>query len=373
MIVGVIKEIKNTEGRVALTPAGAKALVQDGHKVLIEKSAGLGSGFDDNSYLATGAEIIDSNKTVFELADMILKVKEPQPSEYDLLREGQILFTYLHLAAEPELTKALMKNKVVSISYETVQMPDGTLPLLAPMSEIAGRMATQVGAETLTKHKGGKGVLLSGIPGVAPAKVAIIGGGVVGINAAKIAVGMGADVTIIDISPKRLRAIDDIFNFRIKTVMSNSYNLMEAVKESDLVISGVLLPGAKAPKLITEEMVMQMSPGSVIVDVAIDQGGSVETIDHSTTHDNPTFEKHGVIHYSVANMPGAVARTSTLGLTNCTLPYVLKIANKGYAQAIADDESLAKGVNVLNGKVVYKDVAVAFGLEYVPMDEAIKY
>ena len=367
MIVGVPKEIKNTEGRVALTPAGAKALVLDGHRVLIEKSAGMGSGFDDNSYIATGAEIIDSNEKVFKLADMIVKVKEPQASEYDLLREGQILFTYLHLAAEPELTKALMKNKVVSICYETVQMPDGTLPLLAPMSEIAGRMAAQVGAEMLTKNKGGKGVLLSGVPGVAPAKIAIIGAGVVGLNAAKISVGMGADVTILDISPKRLRAIDDIFNFRIKTVMSNSYNIMEAVKEADLVISGVLLPGAKAPKIITEEMVSQMSLGSVIVDVAIDQGGSVETIDHSTTHDNPTFVKYGVVHYSVANIPGAVARTSTLALTNCTLPYVLNIANKGYVQAIAEDESLAKGVNVLNGQVVYKDVAVAYGLEYVPM------
>jgi len=371
MIIGVPKEIKNNENRVALTPAGVTALIQDGHKVVVEESAGVGSGFKDESFTAAGAMILGSAKDVFDTADMIVKVKEPLPQEYDLFKEGQILFTYLHLAPEYELTKALLEKKVVGIAYETVQLPNGSLPLLAPMSEIAGRMSVQVGAQFLAKQYGGKGVLPSGVPGVPPAKVTVVGGGVVGANAAKIAAGMGADVTIVEKSPERLRILDDLFNFRVKTVVSNYYNLMNAVKEADLLIGAVLLPGAIAPKVVTKEMVMQMSEGSVIVDVAIDQGGCVETIDKITTHDNPTFVKYGVVHYSVANMPGAVARTSTLALTNATLPYVLKIANCGYKNTILSDQALFKGVNVYHGKVTYKGVADSLGLEYMPLSELL--
>lgn len=369
MIIGIPKEIKNNENRVALTPAGASALTQDGHKVLVEKSAGAGSGFSDESYAATGAEIVAEAREVFAKSDMIVKVKEPQPAEYNLFKEGQILFTYLHLAPEYELTQALLKKNIVGIAYETVQLSNGALPLLAPMSEIAGRMSVQIGAQFLCKQHGGKGILLSGVPGVLPAKVTIVGGGVVGTNAARIAVGMGADVTIVEKSPQRLRVLDDMFGFRAKTVVSNNYNLAAAVKESDLVIGAVLLPGAKAPRLVKEEMVKEMTEGAVIVDVAIDQGGCVETIDRITTHDNPTFTKYGVVHYSVANMPGAVARTSTLALTNATLPYIQTIAGKGYQAAIQEDPALAKGVNVLNGKVTFKEVAQALGLEYTPLSE----
>ena len=371
MIIGVPKEIKNNENRVALTPAGANALVREGHKVLVEKWAGVGSGFSDESYVSAGAGIIDTAAEVFQSSDMIVKVKEPQSSEYNLFKEGQILFTYLHLAPEPELTRALLEKKVVGIAYETVQLPNRALPLLAPMSEIAGRMSVQIGAHFLGKQYGGKGVLLSGVPGVLPGKVTIVGGGVVGVNAAKMAVGLGADVTIIEMNPDRLRVLDDLFNFRVKTLMSNHYNITNAVKESDLVVGAVLLPGAKAPRLVTEEMVKEMSPGSVIVDVAIDQGGCVETIDRITTHDNPTFIKHGVVHYSVANMPGAVARTSTLSLTNSTLPYVQRLAGKGYVSAIREDNALALGVNVLNGKVTFKGVADSLGLEYTPLSQLL--
>jgi alanine dehydrogenase len=371
MIIGVPKEIKNNENRVALTPAGVVALVKEGHKVVIEKSAGAGSGFGDESYVAAGAAILDSNKEVFDAADMIVKVKEPLEPEYQLFKEGQVLFTYLHLAPEYELTKALLERKVVGIAYETVEMPNGSLPLLAPMSEIAGRMSVQVGAQFLAKRYGGKGVLLSGVPGVPPARVTVVGGGVVGTNAAKIAVGMGADVTIIEKSPERLRMLDDMFGFRAKTVMSNHYNLANAVKEADLVIGGVLLPGAKAPKLVTEEMVRQMSEGSVIVDVAIDQGGCVETVDRITTHDDPVYIKYGVVHYSVANMPGAVARTSTLALTNATLPYVLKLAGMGYKNAILNDQPLLKGVNVCNGMLTYKAVADSLNLPYTPIGQLL--
>jgi len=371
VIIGVPKEIKNNENRVALTPAGANSLVREGHKVLVEKSAGVGSGFSDESYTAAGASIIDAAAEVFQSSDMIVKVKEPQSSEYNLFKEGQILFTYLHLAPEPELTRALLEKKVVGIAYETVQLPNRALPLLAPMSEIAGRMSVQIGAHFLGKQYGGKGVLLSGVPGVLPGKVTIVGGGVVGVNAAKMAVGLGADVTIIEMNPDRLRVLDDLFNFRVKTLMSNHYNITNAVKESDLVVGAVLLPGAKAPRLVTEEMVKEMSPGSVIVDVAIDQGGCVETIDRITTHDNPTFIKHGVVHYSVANMPGAVARTSTLSLTNSTLPYVQRLAGKGYVSAIREDNALALGVNVLNGKVTFKGVADSLGLEYTPLSQLL--
>lgn len=369
MIIGVPKEIKNNENRVALTPAGVNALVKAGHNVLIETSAGEGSGIADSDYSAVGAEIVDTNKEVYARADMIIKVKEPQPTEYELFREGQILYTYLHLAAEPELTRCLMDKKVVSIAYETVQLEDGSLPLLAPMSEIAGRMSIQVGVHFLEKPHGGRGVLLGGVPGVLPAEVVIIGGGVVGTNAAKMAVGLGASVTIIEKSPERMRYLDDIFGNKVKTLMSNEYNIENAVKKADLLIGAVLIPGTKAPHLVTEDMVKQMKKGSVIVDVAIDQGGSVETIDRVTTHSNPTFEKFGIIHYSVANMPGAVPRTSTFALTNVTLSYALEIANKGWKQAVLDNKELAKGINVLDGHVTYKAVADAFSLPYTPLEK----
>ncbi|MZE28471.1 alanine dehydrogenase, partial [Bacillus anthracis] len=320
MRIGIPTEIKNNENRVAMTPAGAVHLVQNGHEVFVQKGAGLGSGFTDEEYVQAGAKLVETAEEAWN-QDMVMKVKEPVASEYGYFREGLILFTYLHLAPEPELTKALIDNKVVSIAYETVQLDNRSLPLLAPMSEVAGRMSAQIGAQFLEKNKGGKGILLAGVPGVKRGKVTIIGGGQAGTNAAKIAVGLGADVTIIDLSAERLRQLDDIFGNQVKTLMSNPYNIAEAVKESDLVIGAVLIPGAKAPKLVTEEMIQSMEPGSVVVDIAIDQGGIFETTDRITTHDNPTYEKHGVVHYAVANMPGAVPRTSTLALTNVTVPY----------------------------------------------------
>ena len=371
MIIGVPKEIKNNENRVAITSAGVTALVQSGHKVVIEQNAGIGSGITNKEYIAAGAQMLDTAKEVFDTAEMIVKVKEPIEPEYALFNEGQLLFTYLHLAPEPELTRLLLKKKITGIAYETVQPADRTLPLLTPMSEVAGRMSVQVGAQFLENPYGGKGILLGGVPGVPPAKVAIIGGGVVGTNAAKRAIGMGADVTIIDMAANRLRYLDDIFGSRIKTVMSNPYNVMQVVKESDLVIGAVLIPGAKAPKIVTENMVKEMTTGSVIVDVAIDQGGCVETCDHATTHDEPTYEKYGVVHYSVANMPGAVARTSTYALTNATLPYALKLADKGWQKAVRDDLGLARGVNVVAGKLTYKAVAEALDLEYTPLGSVI--
>lgn len=369
MIVGVPREIKNNENRVALTPAGVEALRKAGHQVVIENNAGIGSGISNEEYTAAGADILATPAEVFNSADMIMKVKEPLPAEYDLFKDGQLLFTYLHLAPEPELTAALLKKNVVGIAYETVQPADKSLPLLTPMSEVAGRMSIQIGAQFLEKPHGGKGILLGGVPGVAPAKVAIVGGGIVGTNAAKMAIGMGADVTILDISPARLRYLDDIFGSRIKTLVSNSYNVKHAVTEADLVIGAVLIPGAKAPKIVTEDMVRAMKPGSVIVDVAIDQGGSIETVDRVTTHAEPTYEKFGVVHYSVANMPGAVARTSTFALTNATLPYALKLANLGYAEAIRTDLALARGVNVIHGKLTYQAVAESLKLEYTPLQE----
>ena len=369
MIVGVPKEIKNNESRVALTPAGVDALRRAGHQVFIENNAGAGSGFSNEEYIAAGAEILATPAEVFQAADMIMKVKEPLPAEYDLFKDGQLLFTYLHLAPEPELTAALLKKNVVGIAYETVQPADGTLPLLSPMSEVAGRMSVQIGAQFLEKPHGGKGILLGGVPGVSSGKVTIVGGGIVGVNAAKMAIGMGADVTILDISAARLRYLDDIFGSRIKTLMSNSYNIKHAVAEADLLVGAVLIPGAKAPKLVSEEMVKGMKPGSVIVDVAIDQGGSVETVDRVTTHSEPVYEKYGVVHYSVANMPGAVARTSTFALANATLPYALKLADLGYAAAIRADLALARGVNVIHGKVTFKAVADALNLEYTPLHE----
>jgi len=371
VIIGVSKEIKSNENRVAITAAGVKAFVNDGHKVVIEKNAGEGSGISDEQYVSAGAEMLDTPKEVFAEADMIMKVKEPLEEEYDYFKEGQILFTYLHLAAEEKLTKALMEKNVVSIAYETIQLEDGSLPLLTPMSEVAGRLATQEGARFLEKPQGGKGVLLGGIPGVTPAKVVIIGGGIVGMNSAKMAVGLGADVTILDIDPAQMRYIDDVFNGRVKTLMSNEHNIRYAIQDADLVIGAVLIPGAKAPDLVTEDMIKDMPEGSVLVDVAIDQGGCIETT-YPTTHADPVFTKHGVVHYSVANMPGAVARTSTFGLTNCTLPYALNLANKGYKQAMIDDFALAKGLNVYEGDITYKAVAEAFDMEYTPLEDVIK-
>ncbi|OQP06729.1 alanine dehydrogenase [Geobacillus sp. 46C-IIa] len=370
MIIGVPKEIKNNENRVAITPAGVLSFVQAGHTVLIEKEAGIGSGFSNDDYARAGAQIIERAEDIWAQADMIMKVKEPLPSEYGYFRPGLILFTYLHLAAEPELARALKESGVIAIAYETVQV-GRTLPLLTPMSEVAGRMAAQIGAQFLEKPYGGKGILLGGVPGVARGKVAIIGGGVVGTNAAKVAVGLGADVTIIDLNADRLRELDDIFGHQITTLMSNPMNIAEAVAEADLVIGAVLIPGARAPKLVTEDMVKAMKPGSVIVDVAIDQGGIVETSDHVTTHDDPTYVKHGVVHYAVANMPGAVPRTSTIALTNVTMPYALQIANKGVAQAIIDNPALELGVNVANGEITYEAVARDLGYRYVPAREAL--
>ena len=369
MRIGIPKEIKNNENRVAITPAGVLTFINAGHEVLIESSAGVGSGFSDADYEAAGAVITDAGD-VWTNAEMVMKVKEPIQEEYQYFRPGLILFTYLHLAAEPALTKALVDNKVFSIAYETVKSGN-KLPLLTPMSEVAGRMAAQIGAHFLEKPEGGKGILLSGVPGVKRGKVTIIGGGVVGVNAAKIAIGLGADVTIIDLNPERLREIDDIFGNQVSTLISNSLNIANAIAESDLVIGAVLIPGAKAPKLVTDAMVQAMTPGSVIVDVAIDQGGIFETADHISTHDQPTYVKHGVVHYAVANMPGAVPRTSTIALTNTTIPYAVQIANKGALNAVQENPALAEGVNTLNGHVTYEAVARDLGYAYKPLKDAI--
>lgn len=364
MRIGVPAEIKNNENRVAMTPAGVVNLLKFGHEVYIESGAGLGSGFSDEDYKSAGANIVQSAAEAWD-KDMVMKVKEPLPEEYKYFYEGLILFTYLHLAPEADLTKALTDKKVTGIAYETVQLQNGALPLLTPMSEVAGRMAAQIGAQFLEKVHGGKGILLSGVPGVTRGTVTIIGGGVAGTNAAKMAIGLGAKVTIIDLNPERLRQLDDIFGSSVSTLMSNPYNIAEAVKESDLVIGAVLIPGAKAPKLVTEDMIKSMKPGSVVVDIAIDQGGIFETTDRITTHDNPTYVKHDVVHYAVANMPGAVPRTSTIALTNGTVPYAVQIANKGYKKACLENEALLKGINTLEGHVTYKAVAEAQGLEYV--------
>ncbi|TGE34262.1 alanine dehydrogenase [Desulfosporosinus sp. Sb-LF] len=370
MLIGVPKEIKNNESRVAITPAGVHAFTLTGHQVVVEKSAGEGSGITDQEYIEAGAQILDSAADVWN-ADMVIKVKEPIQSEYAFFKPGQILFTYLHLAREPELTKELMEKQVVGIAYETIQLDNGSLPLLVPMSEVAGRMSIQIGAQFLEKPNGGKGVLLGGVPGVPPARVTIIGGGIVGTNAAKMAIGLGANVTLIEKSSQRLREIDDLFGGRVKTLMSNPYNIAANVALADLLIGAVLIPGARAPHLVTEDMVKEMTPGSVIVDVAIDQGGSIATIDRVTTHSDPTYIKYGVVHYSVANIPGAVARTSTFALTNVTLGYALEIANKGYFKAIQENRSLRKGVNVINGKLSYKAVAESLNIMYTPLEEAL--
>ncbi len=371
MIVGIPKEIKANENRVAATPGGVAAMVKAGHRVLVEKGAGAGSGFPDDEYVAAGANMAGADE-VFGGAELILKVKEPLPPEYHRFRPGQVLFTYLHLAPEPDLTRMLMEREVAAIAYETVQLPDGSLPLLTPMSEVAGRMATQVGANLLCAPYGGRGVLLGGVPGVPPAEVAIIGGGVVGTNAAKIALGMGASVVVLDVSADRLRYLDDIFAGRLITMMSNEFNVAAAARRADLLIGAVLIPGARAPRLVTEEMVKTMKAGSVIVDVAIDQGGCVETIDRVTTHAQPTYTRHGVVHYSVANMPGAVPRTSTFALTNATLPYALSIAGKGLKRAAFEDPCLARGINVCGGHVVYEAVAQAHALPCRPLDDVLR-
>lgn len=371
MRIGVPKEIKTAESRVAITPAGVEAFVKNGHEVYIEKDAGLGSGITNEEYEKAGAKILPTAKEVYDIADMIMKVKEPQPSEYDYLKEGQVLFTYLHLAPDKQQTEALLRQKVVGIAYETVQLDNGSLPLLTPMSEVAGRMAVTIGAYLLTSINQGRGIVMGGVPGVEPAEVVIIGGGTVGTNAAKVAVGMGARVTILDVNPARLAYLDDIFGGRVTTLMSNSFNIAESVKKADLLIGAVLIPGARAPKLVTEEMVKTMKKGAVIVDVAIDQGGCVETCDRTTSHTVPYFIKHGVVHYSVPNIPGAVPRTSTFALTNVTLPYALEIANKGYKRALLENRALLKGLNVYKGMVTYKPVAEAQGLEYVDPVEAL--
>jgi alanine dehydrogenase len=370
MIIGVPAEIKNNENRVAITPSGVMTLTAAGHTVLVENNAGVGSGFTNEDYAAAGAQILDDVKDVWA-AEMVMKVKEPLESEYKYFRSDLILFTYLHLAAEPALAKALTESGVTAIAYETVEF-NRTLPLLTPMSEVAGRMSAQIGAQFLEKPKGGKGILLAGVPGVRRGKVTIIGGGVVGTNAAKVAIGLGADVTIIDLSPDRLRQLDDIFGNSIQTLMSNPLNIAQAVAESDLVIGAVLIPGAKAPKLVTEEMIKAMTPGSVVVDVAIDQGGIFETVDRITTHDNPTYDKHGVVHYAVANMPGAVPRTSTIALTNVTVPYALQIANKGAQKAITENPSLKAGLNTAGGYVTYEAVATDLGYDYVAPEAALE-
>lgn len=371
MRIGVPMEIKNNENRVAMTPAGVFTLNTAGHEVVIQSGAGHGSSFTDEDYVEAGAKIVETAAEAWDV-DMVMKVKEPIASEYVFFREGLILFTYLHLAPELELTKALLENKVVGIAYETVQLPNHSLPLLSPMSEVAGRMATQIGAQYLEKTKGGKGILLSGVPGVSRGKVVVIGGGQAGTNAARVAIGMGAQVTVLDLSVERLRQLDDIFGNSIQTLVSNPFNIAESVEDADLVVGAVLIPGAKAPKLVSEEMVKSMKPGSVLVDIAIDQGGIFATSDRVTTHDDPIYVKHGVVHYAVANMPGAVPQTSTTALTNVTVPYALQIANKGYKQACLDNRALLKGMNTLAGRVTYQAVADAQGLAYVSAESLLE-
>ncbi|RMF83531.1 MAG: alanine dehydrogenase [Nitrospinota bacterium] len=370
MIIGVPKEIKKDEYRVALVPGGVRSLVRAGHQVLIEQGAGVGSGISDQDYRAVGAQIVPTPEEVFARAEMILKVKEPLPPEYPLLREGQILFTYLHLAASPSLTQALLERQVIGIAYETVRDRNGTLPLLTPMSEIAGRMAIQEGAKFLEKEYGGRGVLLSGVPGVLPGEIVIIGGGVVGTNAAKMAIGIGATVTLLDINLQRLRYLDDLFGARIRTLASSEHHIAEMVSQADVIIGAALIPGARTPHLITREMLRLMRPGTVIVDVSIDQGGTAET-SRPTSHSDPVFVLDGIVHYCVTNIPGAVARTSTLALTNATLPYVLQLAQKGYRQALLDDPFFAEGLNLYRGQVTHPAVAEATGHTYMPVEKVL--
>ncbi|MFD1927138.1 alanine dehydrogenase [Sporosarcina siberiensis] len=370
MRIGVPKEILNNENRVAMTPAGAFTLKSSGHEVFIQSGAGLGSSFTDDEYIEAGAVIVQTAEEAWN-TEMVMKVKEPKASEFQYFREGQIIFTYFHLAPETDLTNALLEKKVTAIAYETVQLPNNTLPLLAPMSEVAGRMATQIGAQFLQKTNGGKGILLGGIPGVSRGKVTVIGGGMAGTNAVRVAIGMGAHVTVIDLSTDRLRQLEELFGNDVQTLVSNPFNIAEAVRDADLVVGAVLIPGARAPKLVSEEMVKSMRPGSVLVDIAIDQGGIFETSDRITTHDEPTYEKHGVVHYAVANMPGAVPRTATMGLTNTTVPYALQIANRGFKQALLGNLALQKGLNTYDGHVTYQAVAEAQGLEYVTAESLL--
>jgi alanine dehydrogenase len=370
MIIGVPKEIKTNENRVALVPGGAEALVQAGHQVVVESTAGDGSGFPDDSYITAGAQILGTADEVWQRADMIMKVKEPIAVEWPRMRRDQVIFTYFHFAAAEELTRAVMASGAIAIAYETVQLPTGELPLLTPMSEVAGRMSIQEGAKYLEKFFGGRGVLLGGVPGVMPAKVVVIGGGIVGSNAARMAAGLGAKVVILDVSLNRLRYLADVMPANVTTLYSNRYNILEQIKDADLVIGAVLLPGAKAPNLVRREDLKTMMDGSVIVDVAVDQGGCVETI-KPTTHENPIYVVDGVVHYAVANMPGAVSRTSTLALTNATFPYAMTLANKGWQTACRDDRALALGLNVIGGKVTYPGVAEAFGLEYTRIEDVL--
>lgn len=371
MIIGVPKEIMSNENRVSITPAGVNDLVISGNKVLVEKNAGIGSGFTDEEYKSVGAKIIESAKEIFNQSDLIVKVKEPVKDEYDFLREGQVIFTYFHLAPNPQLANILLKKKITAIAYETVALENGQLPLLTPMSEVAGRMSVQIGAYLLQKNNEGKGILLGGVPGVKPANVLIIGGGVVGTNAAKMAIGLGANVTVMDINKTRLSQLDDIFSGRVATVLYNNYDAAAFIKNTDLLIGAVLVAGDRAPKTVTEEMVKTMQPGSVIVDVAIDQGGTIETIDRITTHDNPYYIKHNVIHYSVANMPGAVSRTSTFALSGATLPYIKKLAGMGILEAIKTDKALYMGVNTYLGNITHEAVAKGLNMNYTSLTDLL--
>jgi alanine dehydrogenase len=370
MIIGVPKEIKNNENRVALTPAGTAELVRRGHTVYIQTKAGEGSGFSDDEYAGAGGKVLSTAQDIFGIAEMIMKVKEPIEQEYDLIRKDQLVFTYFHFASYEPLAHAMIKSGAVCLAYETVERTDGSLPLLVPMSEVAGRMSIQEGAKYLEKPLKGRGILLGGVPGVMPAKVLILGGGVVGTNAAKIAAGMGADVTITDVNINRLRYLDDVMPKNVHTMVSNDYVIRDLVRTHDLIIGAVLIPGAKAPKLITRDMLKTMRPGTVLVDVAVDQGGCIETC-KPTTHENPTYIIDDVVHYCVANMPGAVPYTSTLALTNATLPYAIKLAGNGWKKAAQESTDLCKGLNVINGKVVYKAVADAFGLPYTDVKSVL--
>lgn len=370
MIIGVPKEIKPSENRVALTPAGVMEFIKAGHTVFVQSTAGDGSGFSDAEYKKAGAKILPKIEDVYKKAQMIIKVKEPIAKEYKLIQKDQLLFTYFHFASYEPLTKAMIKSGAVCLAYETVESPDRSLPLLIPMSEVAGRMAIQEGAKYLEKPMGGRGILLGGVPGVAPAKVLVLGGGIVGTQAAKMAAGLGAKVTILDVSLKRLRYLADVMPANVTTMMSNEYTIRKLIKDHDLIVGAVLIPGAKAPNLITRDMLKEMRPGTVVVDVAVDQGGCIETC-KPTTHDDPVYVVDGVLHYCVANMPGAVPYTSTIALTNATLPYALQLANKGWKKACEDNLELKLGLNVVNGKVVYKAVAEAFGLKYTPIEQVM--
>ncbi|OZI06929.1 alanine dehydrogenase [Siphonobacter sp. BAB-5385] len=370
MIIGVPKEIKNNENRVALTPAGVAEFKKSGHDVYVQATAGLGSGITDAEYVHAGATILPTIEDVYEIAEMIVKVKEPIASEYALIKPNQLLFTYFHFASSQELTHAMLESGAICLAYETVEKTDRSLPLLVPMSEVAGRMAVQEGAKYLEKPMGGRGILLGGVAGVKPANVLVLGGGIVGTQSAKMAAGLGANVTIVDISLPRLRYLEDIMPANVDTVISNEYNIRQLVQTTDLIIGGVLIPGAKAPSLITRDMLSLMRPGTVMVDVAIDQGGCFET-SHATTHEDPTFVVEGIVHYCVANMPGAVPYTSTLALTNATLPYAIQLANKGWKKACRENEELKKGLNVVHGKTVYKGVADAWELPLTPVDDVL--